>query len=98
MGGRHLNDPVVGVVATSDGGGYWLVAGDGGVFAFGDAPFRGSAGGMGSLGVVGMVSTPSDQGYWLLTAAGSIKSFGDAPAETGLSTRPASPIVGGAPG
>jgi hypothetical protein len=27
---------------TRDGGGYWLVASDGGVFSFGDAVFRGS--------------------------------------------------------
>ena len=35
--------PVVGIAATPDGGGYWLVAADGGVFAFGDARFFGSA-------------------------------------------------------
>jgi hypothetical protein len=27
-----------------DGGGYWLVASDGGIFAFGDAAFEGSTG------------------------------------------------------
>ena len=27
-----------------DGNGYWLVASDGGIFAYGDAPFYGSAG------------------------------------------------------
>jgi hypothetical protein len=32
------------MAATSDGKGYWLVASDGGVFTFGDAPFEGSAG------------------------------------------------------
>ena len=32
------------MAATSGGGGYWLVASDGGVFTFGDAPFDGSAG------------------------------------------------------
>ena len=26
MGGRHLNAPIVGMAATPDGGGYWLVA------------------------------------------------------------------------
>ena len=31
-------------VATADGGGYWEVASDGGVFAFGDARFHGSTG------------------------------------------------------
>ncbi|MGO8860488.1 MAG: L,D-transpeptidase family protein [Acidimicrobiales bacterium] len=34
----------VGLAATPDGGGYWLVASDGGVFSFGDARFFGSAG------------------------------------------------------
>jgi hypothetical protein len=29
---------------TADGGGYWLVAADGGVFTYGDAGFEGSAG------------------------------------------------------
>ena len=36
--------PIVGMAATPDGGGYWLVAGDGGVFTFGDAAFAGSRG------------------------------------------------------
>src|SRR2546423_1361945 len=32
------------MAATPTGGGYWLVASDGGIFAFGDAPFFGSTG------------------------------------------------------
>ena len=32
------------MAATPDGGGYWFVASDGGIFAFGDAAFFGSAG------------------------------------------------------
>ena len=35
--GMHLNRPIVGMAATPDGGGYWLVASDGGIFTFGDA-------------------------------------------------------------
>jgi hypothetical protein len=31
------------MAATPDGGGYWLVASDGGIFTFGDAKFFGSA-------------------------------------------------------
>ena len=31
-----------GMAASDDGNGYWMVAQDGGVFAFGDAPFWGS--------------------------------------------------------
>ena len=33
----RLNKPVVGIVSTADGNGYWLIGADGGVFAFGDA-------------------------------------------------------------
>ena len=32
------------MAATSDGGGYWLVASDGGIFTHGDAVFAGSQG------------------------------------------------------
>jgi len=36
---------VVGIAPTPDGDGYWLAAVDGGVFAFGSAPFEGSMAG-----------------------------------------------------
>ena len=39
----HLNAPVVGIAGNGTGG-YWLVASDGGVFAYGSASFHGSAG------------------------------------------------------
>ncbi len=42
LGGVHLNQPIVAIAATTTGHGYWLVAGDGGVFQKGDAPFQGS--------------------------------------------------------
>jgi hypothetical protein len=35
--------PIVGISATPNGKGYWLVGADGGVFSFGDAVFYGSA-------------------------------------------------------
>lgn len=35
----NLNAPIVGMAATPTGKGFWLCAADGGVFAFGDAPF-----------------------------------------------------------
>jgi hypothetical protein len=44
MGGKHLDQPVVAMDAGL-GGGYWMVASDGGIFAFGDAPFEGSEAG-----------------------------------------------------
>ena len=37
-----LDAPIVGIAPTPDGQGYWLVAADGGVFAFGDAAFDGN--------------------------------------------------------
>jgi len=44
MGGQRLNQPIVGMAATPDGHGYWLVAADGGIFSFGDAAYHGSLG------------------------------------------------------
>jgi hypothetical protein len=46
MAGKHLNKPICGIVATPDGGGYWLLGADGGVFSFGDAQFFRSTGSM----------------------------------------------------
>ena len=45
MSGMTLNGPVIGSVATPTGPGYYMVASDGGIFAFGDAAFHGSMGG-----------------------------------------------------
>ncbi len=70
---------MVGMAATPDGPGYWLVAADGGVFSFGDARFFGSAGGITlNQPVVGMAATPDGPGYWLVAADGGVFSFGDA--------------------
>jgi hypothetical protein len=42
MAGQPLNQAMVGITGVPNGGGYWLVASDGGVFAFGNAPWYGS--------------------------------------------------------
>ena len=74
-----LNRPVVGMAAVPGGGGYWLVASDGGIFAFGDAPFYGSTGAMTlNQPVVGMAALPGGGGYWLVASDGGIFSFGNA--------------------
>ena len=66
-------------VVQRTGNGYWLVATDGGVFAFGDARFHGSTGAIRlNQPMVGMAATPSGQGYWLVAADGGIFAFGDA--------------------
>ena len=58
--------------------GYWLVAADGGIFAFG-APFLGSTGGMHlNAPVVGMAATPNGGGYWFVASDGGIFAFGNA--------------------
>jgi len=64
---------------TPDGAGYWLVASDGGIFAFGDAGFQGSTGAMHlAQPIVGMAPTPDGAGYWLVASDGGIFAFGDA--------------------
>ena len=74
------NASMVGMAATPDGNGYWLVASDGGVFAYGDAAFHGSAGGRPlNKPVVGMAATPDGKGYWLVACDGGVFSYGDAP-------------------
>jgi subtilisin family serine protease len=59
--------------------GYWLVASDGGIFAFGDARFFGSTGALRlNRPIVGVASTPTGAGYWLVASDGGIFAFGDA--------------------
>ena len=58
-----LNKPIIGMVPTHDGGGYWLIASDGGVFAYGSALFYGSMGGKPlNKPIVGMAVTPDGGG------------------------------------
>jgi hypothetical protein len=68
-----------GMAPTPDGGGYWMVGTDGGIFSFGDARFFGSTGGIHlNEPIVGMAPTPDGGGYWLVASDGGIFSFGDA--------------------
>ena len=77
---KRLNAPIVGMVPSADGGGYFMVASDGGVFAFGDAKFEGSCPGIGgcSGAAVAVMPDASGNGYWLVTATGHVYAFGDA--------------------
>jgi hypothetical protein len=75
----HLNRPIVGMAPTSNGHGYWNVASDGGLFAFGNAAFHGSMGGQPlNRPVVGMAATPDGGGYWEVASDGGLFAFGDA--------------------
>jgi hypothetical protein len=75
----NLTAPIVDMVPTSDGNGYWALSSDGGVYAYGDATFYGSMGGKPlNERVVGMAPTTDGRGYWLVAADGGIFAFGDA--------------------
>jgi len=75
-----LNAPIVGMVPSTDGDGYFMVASDGGVFAFGDARFEGSCPGIGgcSGAAVAVVPDATGNGYWVVTSSGAVYTFGDA--------------------
>jgi hypothetical protein len=78
---NSLNAPIVGMVPSADGGGYFMVGSDGGVFAFGDARFSGSCPGIGgcSGAAVAVMPDATGNGYWLVTQSGHVYTFGDAP-------------------
>jgi hypothetical protein len=79
LSGVQLAQPIVGMAATPDGQGYWLVASDGGIFTYGDAQFFGSTGATHlNQPVVGMAATPDGRGYWLVAADGGVFTYGDA--------------------
>ncbi len=74
-----LRFPLVGLAPTPTGNGYWLVAADGGIFAYGDAVFFGSTGNLTlNQPIVGMAAHPAGKGYWFVAADGGIFAFGDA--------------------
>ena len=78
---HSLNAPIVGMVPTVTGHGYFMVASDGGVFAFGDAHFEGSCPGIGGCAgaAVSVMPDSTGNGYWLVTNTGDVYAFGDAP-------------------
>ncbi len=78
---HSLNAPIVAVEPSIDDGGYFMVASDGGVFAFGDAHFAGSCPGIGGCAGAAVAVMPygNGDGYWLVTATGNVYAFGDAP-------------------
>ena len=94
IGGMPLNKPIVGMAFDSATLGYYLVASDGGIFAF-NAPFLGSMGGKPlNSPIVGMAFDPATGGYYLLSSDGGIFAF-NAPFLGSMGGKPLnSPIVG----
>ena len=79
---HSLNAPIVGMVPSADGNGYFMVGADGGVFTFGDAKFEGSCpsiGGCAGGAAVAVMPDSTGNGYWVVTAGGDVTAFGDAP-------------------
>ena len=102
MSGKPMNKPVVGIVATADGNGYWLIGADGGVFSFGDAvppasnplpgmqlnaPVVGAA----RVGASGLELTAGDGGVFALGGApylGSMSGHTLAKPVSGIAAKP----------
>ncbi len=91
--------PVVGMAATPDGKGYWLVHYDGSISTFGDALNYGSMAGQHlNAPIAHIVATPDGKGYWLVAADGGIFNFGDAHFYGSMGGRHLNaPVVGLAP-
>ncbi len=89
-----LNAPIVGIVPTPSGLGYWLVAADGGVFAFGDAWFVGSIPGVLAPGATLNAAIDSmvtyGDGYLMVAKDGGVFNFSNQPFEGSLGANPPS--------
>jgi hypothetical protein len=73
---KHERDPqVVGMAATADGGGYWLVGASGRIWRFGDAARLGWS--PRPQPVAGIAANPAG-GYWLFTSSGNVYRAGKA--------------------
>ena len=81
-----LPSQVVSMASTPGGRGYWLLLGDGSVYAFGNATWYGDLRGGAWRGgplppgapVVAITASPDGKGYFVLAADGSVYAFGDA--------------------
>ncbi len=78
-----LAGEIIDSVATPTGKGYYMVGADGGVFAFGDAVYRGSVpealpGVTLDAPIVAITVTGTNRGYRMVAADGGMFNFGDA--------------------
>jgi cell wall-associated NlpC family hydrolase len=77
-GSGEAAPPIVPVLPTHDGQGYWLATSSGTVLPYGDAPSLGQLPGPPSAPIVGLTPTPTGGGYWLVASDGAVYPFGDA--------------------
>lgn len=88
---------VANVSAASVGSspGYWLMASDGGVYAFSTANFGSMRGHPLNRPIVGGVATLDGLGYWMVASDGGVFTFGNAPFYGSMgATRLSQPVVG----
>ncbi len=99
-GSLQLESPIVAVTSSPDGAGYWLVAADGGVFSYGDAPFFGSLGGTGAS-VSGLAANTDQPGYQLIESDQVSQWFGPStssgPGSTSTTTSTTNPTASTTP-
>ena len=69
---------IVGMTANPSGRGYWLVAADGSISAYGTGSVGSLEGVLLSTGIVGMAPAGIRGGYWLVARDGGVFSFGRA--------------------
>lgn len=80
LGDGNVTDLNYAATSPAASSGYWMVGSDGGVFAFGNAPYEGSLPGdhVHVDDIVGVVGTKDDGGYWMVGRDGGVFAFGDA--------------------
>jgi hypothetical protein len=76
------------MVRTPDGGGYWVLDGDGQVFGYGDAAQSGAPATTEVDPATAIFATADGNGYWVALASGAVFAFGDAPYAGGMAGRP----------
>ena len=96
----YIDDPMVGIVSTPDGKGYWIASSNGAVQNQGTAPWYGQLYGTAlNMPIVGIAPSYDSggrvNGYWLVASDGGIFTFGGAPFYGSMGGTPLNkPIVG----